>query len=329
MYKIKFILMLLVVGACFSSCSVYQYTARQVDVKTRNLDSKQQMAGVKIDFNRKVTATSEYQISKSEAIREAEFKCLKESGIDVIVDPIFEIKYNPWKLKMRFQATVTGFAGMYEEKATGVDATKEYTREEIENFKLLTDPDFPQYFYQKDAGDSYFINSNSSSLIGKESKKETKLALTPDKKMKPQKKLFDYGKAYSLRNAGMITTIAGAVSMFLIGIPCLCAPDREYSYEEPVTESVWVDQSYYDDYYGTWVDDGYWDYQTNYETRYGYEPNSSAKTAGGFFVGMGAAAIAAGIPMWCIGSYRMKHSNNSMDLSLKATGNGLGFNLTF
>ncbi len=308
----KITLLVLVVGAFFSSCSTYQYTARQVNVNTRNLDSKQQMAGVKIDFNRKVTAKSDYQISKSEAIREAEFKCLKENGIDVVVDPIFEIKYNPWKLKMRFQAMVTGFAGMYEEKPAGVDATKEYTREEIENFKLLTDPDFPQYFYQKDKGDSYFINGGSSSLIGKDSKKEAKLALTPDKNMKPQKKLFDYGKAYSLRNAGIVTTIAGAVSMFIIGIPCLFAPDKEYSY--------YVHDGYYD-YYGNWIDDGRW--VTDYEWNY------SAWAAGVSFMSMGGAAIAAGIPMWCVGSYRMKHSDNSLDLSLKATGNGLGFNLTF
>ncbi len=151
-------LTILLISLSMTSCSTYQYSARQVDVNRRDLNSEQQIAGVNIDFTRRVTATSEYQITKGDAIREAEYKCIQANGIDVVVDPVYEVQYNPFKFKMRYKATIIGYAGMYEEKPAGVDATKSYTREEIENYKLLTDPSFPQYLYDKDkSGDTYYI----------------------------------------------------------------------------------------------------------------------------------------------------------------------------
>lgn len=267
-----------------SSCSTYQYTARQVNVDRQNIANRKQSVDIEVDYNKTVTATSDYQVSKKAALKEAEFKCLKENKIDVIVDPIVEYKINHLKLNNRVKATIIGFAGTYKkETPVNIDATKEYTREEIENYKLLTDPEFPQYLYKKGEGYSHSCYGEPSG----ESNASKKLTLTPDllNKDLTQKKLFDYDKSKRLRNAGIGTTIAGALSCFVIGIPLFYVGGNS-------------DYSYLDD-------------------------------AGAAFMTIGAAAFVSGVPMWAIGSYRMKHSRNTVDLALTTTGTGIGLSVNF
>lgn len=272
-----------------SSCSTYQYTARQVNVDRQNIANRKQSVDIEIDYNKTVTATSDYQVSKEAALKEAEFKCLKENKIDVIIDPIVEYKINHFKLNNRVKATIIGFAGTYKkETPVNIDATKEYTREEIENYKLLTDPEFPQYLYNKGEGYSHSCYGEPSG----ESNASKKLTLTPDllNKDLTQKKLFDYDKSKRLRNAGIGTTIAGALSCFVIGIPLLYVND--------------------------------WDI----DLALGYDDIGDAGAA---FMTIGAAALVSGVPMWAIGSYRMKHSRNTVDLALTTTGTGIGLNINF
>lgn len=257
----------------FTSCSTYQYTSRQVKVNREDIVNRQQGVDIDVDYTRTVTATSDYHITKQEALKEAEFKCLKENKIDVIVDPIVEYKKNNFRIKRRFKATIIGFVGTYKEAPISVDATKGYSREEIENYKLLTDPNFPQYYYNKEGGNSYFF-------YGKPQVNSTtkKMELFPDLTQKNyQHKLFDYDKAKKLRNAGIGTTIAGVTSMFIIGLPCLF-----------------------------------------------YEGISGIT-----FMTLGGAAIVTGVPMLAIGSYRMKHSKDAVDLALTTTGTGIGLSVNF
>ena len=97
---------------------------------------------------------------------------------------------NNFRIKRRFKATIIGFIGTYKEAPISVDATKGYSREEIENYKLLTDPNFPQYYYNKEGGNSYFV-------YGKPQVNSTtkKMELFPDLTQKNyQHKLFDYDK---------------------------------------------------------------------------------------------------------------------------------------
>lgn len=208
-----------------SSCSTFQYTARQVDIDGRNLSSKQQAAGLQIDFSRQVTATSEYQVSKRDAMKEAEFKCLQENKIDVIVDPVFKFEYNPLHFKTRWKATVVGYAAKYEEKPAGVDATKPYTREEIENYRLLTDPTFPMYFYNHGTGDNYYFNSVSTKKKPEMSSLIVKDVIAPQTPMK-----FDFDKSKKLRDAGIGLMCGGVVSMIAIGMPCMLVGVASNSY---------------------------------------------------------------------------------------------------
>ena len=158
-----------VIGLMMNSCTTYSYTSRSTSVRLNTMQSENLGAEVDVDFSRKVTGSSDAQVLKIDAINEAQYKCINENNIDVIVDPIYKIEFNMFQ-KRAYKATVVGYAGMYKQVKTGVDAVveKNYKVEDIEKYKLITDPTFYQYYYQKDpvqGGDvtNYYINSNSSS----------------------------------------------------------------------------------------------------------------------------------------------------------------------
>ena len=267
----KKLLLPLLMAFVLTGCSTYQYSSRSVGVDNRNVGAKETAAELIVDYNRSVTATSDYQMSKQEAIKEAEYFCITKNNIDVLVDPIFKIEYNPLELKKKFRATVTGYAGTYVITAAGVDAVKDYKIEEIEKYKLLTDPDFSKYYYNKGTGDSYYINSSASQMTkGGASLAGASLAVAPKLKARTPR-TFDYGKSLKLRNTGRVLTIVGAFSAIVLG-------------------TAMMDE------------DG-----------------------GEGFMSLGSVCMAAGIPMWVVGSSRLKKSN----LSVSSSANGVGLRYRF
>lgn len=214
---------LLLLALAMTSCSTYQYSARQTDVRQRPIDATEQMAGLTVNYDRQVTATSDYQLTKRDAINEAEFRCIQESKIDVVVDPMFKVEYNPFKLKKRYKATIIGFAGDYKEASTRIDDSKKYTLEEIEKYKLLYDPNFPQHYYQKSQiGDSFIFNGGYGSPAPKKDGKPTSLLMqkeTANPAMPADP--FAIRKALRLRNAGIGTLVGGTVLCMVVGLPML------------------------------------------------------------------------------------------------------------
>lgn len=167
----RFIIPMLLLAA-LSSCSTankssYSYSARQSEINRQDIDAFNQRVAVVVDYSRRVTATSEFQASRKDAITEAEFLCIQNEKIDVVVDPIYKVECD--LSRNRYKATIIGFAGKYEVLPSEIDETKSLTREQIENYKLLTDPGFAVLLYSKGGekggkccgekgGDSYVIN---------------------------------------------------------------------------------------------------------------------------------------------------------------------------
>ncbi len=279
-----------------TGCSTYQYTARTLGVDRQPVGTKEIAVEVVPDYERVVTATSDFQLTKNDAIREAEYRCLTDNEIDVIVDPIVKIVREPLQPQKKYKATVTGFAGNYREAKAGVDAVKEYEKEDIEKYRLLYDPDFAKYYYNHGTGDVYNINSTVPSVIKGSAPKP--LAFAP-KMEKQTVREFDFTKSRRLRNAGIGLTVAGVVSTFAIGLPCYFTAESSYQYS-------------YSYPYG-----GYYYY------------NQSAFDAGVAFMVIGSAAVAAGIPMWCVGSKRMKNADRDLNVSVGGTQTGLGLRFNF
>lgn len=298
---------LMLLALFMSSCTTYQYTARQTEINRRPMDTKEQRAGIRVDYTKRVTATSSYQLTRKDAIAEAEFICIEEAKIDVVVDPIYKIEFNPFKWKKNFRATIIGYAGMYEEKQTLLDESKQYTIDDIEKYKLLYDPDFLQYYYQKDpiqGGDvyNYYIKSNGAAAAPAgayklapqpHQKKATSVMLQNQPIQRPFKQFSseELTKAKKLRDAGISLSVIGTlmclpmgVTMFVVGL--------------------------------------------NSE---GHGGDDVAVT-GAVFMGVGAATAASGVVMASVGGARYnkgKKAQRQMDLTLNTGANGIGIGLTF
>lgn len=296
------ILAMLTMVSFLTSCTVYQYTGRQTDIRNRGIDGTEQRAGIKVDYNKRVTATSNYQITRSDAINEAEFLCIQEQKIDVVVDPVFKIEYNPLKMKKKFKATIIGFAGLYEERPTLLDESKKYTIDDIEKFKLMYDPSFLDYYYrqpQPQGGDTYnyYIKSGVNAAPAKGLKAPKAQPAAPKSIMlkndQPARQLqpaaINYKKAKQLRDAGIGMMVCGYAVAVGIGVPLIVTAHDKY--DEPIFEQVHAAIA-------MWT--------------------------------IGGAMFVSSIPMLAVGQVRMnKAKNQTLAFSLNASSNGLGLGMTF
>ena len=293
----------LLLSMFLASCTTYQYTGRQTNIRNRSIDGTEQRAGIKVDYNKRVTATSNYQLTRSDAINEAKFLCIQNEKIDVVVDPIIKIEYNPLKLKKQYKATIIGFAGKFEERPTLLDESMMYTIDDIEKFKLMYDPSFLDYYYRQplpQGGDvyNYYIKSGvpgTSVAPAKAPAKAPAVSKTapsimlknqaPARSFKPFNS-NELRKAKQLRDAGIGLMVGGAAVCLGAGLPVLfCLDHREAGID-----------------------------------------------AGIALISAGACLTTyVGIPMVCVGAVRYNRlkQEQSMQFTLNTGANGIGLGLTF
>lgn len=289
----------LLLSMFLASCTTYQYTGRQTNIRNRSIDGTEQRAGIKVDYNKRVTATSNYQLTRSDAINEAEFLCIQNEKIDVVVDPIIKIEYNPLKLKKQYKATIIGFAGKYEERPTLLDESLMYMTEDIEKFKLMYDPSFLDYYYrqpQPQGGDTYnyYIKSGVPGASVAPAKAPAVSKTAPSIMLKNQAPARSFKpfnsdemrKAKQLRDAGIGIMVGGAATCLAAGLPTLLC--------------------------------------NNY--------SEAQEIAGICLISIGAGLTTyVGIPMVCVGAarYNRMKKEQSMQFTLNAGANGIGLGLTF
>lgn len=149
MRKTNFYLALLImVGMVLTGCTTYSYTTRSVNIRKHNINDTSIAAQIRVDYKKQVSGSSQVNKVRAEAIREAEYNCLMESGVDVIVDPIIKVEHRPFS---GFKAEIQGFAGYYKEAKQGIEYFVEqgFKQEDIEKYLILTDPEFREMYYQK------------------------------------------------------------------------------------------------------------------------------------------------------------------------------------
>ncbi len=303
---------LLLLSMFLASCTTYQFTARQTEINNRQMDTKVQRAAIQVDYNRQVTATSNYQITRRDAINEAEFNCIRDEKIDVVVDPIYKIEFNPFKFKKNYRATIIGFAGKYEEKENLLDESKKYTIEDIEKYKLLYDPSFLPYYYQQPipaGGDvyNYYIKSGAGVAPATPAKSPIVSKTAPSimlKNQQPARPMKRYTseelrKAKQLRDGGISAITCGFVVCLGVGLPVFMTVGNG-----GYTESQWSDIE---------------------------RSRVAGAVSGAVLMGVGAASFVAGIPMTTVGAVRYNKGKKSqyMDITLNSSSNGLGLALNF
>ena len=153
-----------------SSCSTYQYTARQTAVERQNITMAPTIVDVKPDYTKRIEVTSKWCKTKDEALNECKYNAITTNKIDVVVDPIFNIEFNKGQISRPYKATLTGFAGYYVNSRTlyeDIAKLKEFSREDIEKYLILHQPEVLQYMNAQGDVVNVYHNENSSKEVVK------------------------------------------------------------------------------------------------------------------------------------------------------------------
>lgn len=305
MKKNYYLLLAGLVALVMSSCSTYSYTSRTVHVDRQPVGQMDNYVNLDIDYNRQLTATSNFQSTRNAAIEEAYRMAIMDNHIDVLVDPIYEVRFDWWRVKNRFKAVVNGFAATYREAETPIDQMKEknYSMEDIEKFKMLTTDDFYKYYYRQ--GDVYNYNIKTTETAAP--KRSLLISPISEKSKRPVTvKNYDYEKSLQLRNAGIYTAAAGAAALFGIGIPCYLAGMADHSKYERTYSNM-----------------------SSYSRSSLLTKSDAEIVSGAVFMAFGCAGVAAGIPMLAVGQVRMNKSNSNAEISVGVTPSQAGLRVKF
>lgn len=144
-----------------TSCGVTNnnsFTSRSRYIEGGRIKEQPKAAEIDVDFSMRVTAQSDWQPTKSAARTEAEHKAITEYGIDIVVEPIWKFTASPVFSRKDgapwypcYKAELVGFAGKYRKTLTTEERIlqlQDIDMETIEKYKLLTDPNFKNVYYQ-------------------------------------------------------------------------------------------------------------------------------------------------------------------------------------
>jgi len=130
-----------------TGCTTVQYTARQTTVARHDIQATPTVVDITTDYAKRVEASSDWQMSKEDAMNECRFRAITENDIDIVVDPIFKIERKAMK-RRSYKATLTGYAGYYTNPRTliqDIKTFKDLSQEDIEKYLMVHNPEILQY----------------------------------------------------------------------------------------------------------------------------------------------------------------------------------------
>lgn len=137
-----------VMALVLTSCTTYQYSSRNAAIDRRDIQATPTVVDVRADFSKRVEVTSNWQRTKEDAIAECQYLAITENKVDIVVDPIYKIQYRASRALKKFKASLVGFGGYYTNSRTqreDIDALKNLTREDIEKYLILHNPEVLKY----------------------------------------------------------------------------------------------------------------------------------------------------------------------------------------
>ena len=137
MKKIKKYLFVSGIALLLASCSTTNHSYRLSTIPQKNVISGDVVVDTKLDLTKKVEATSSLRNSVEEAKEEAYYKAITQNNIDVIVDPIYEVRTTDRILIFggKSVAKITGFGANYVNPRTKVEAINELTKVDTANIR--------------------------------------------------------------------------------------------------------------------------------------------------------------------------------------------------
>jgi hypothetical protein len=137
MKKVQLKIVVIALLFIMASCSTTQYSYRQSNIPKKDLISGEVVVDTKLDLTKKVEATSSTRNSVEEAKEEAYYKAITQNNIDVVIDPIFEIRTAGRFLVFGGKSTakISGFGATYTNPRSKVDAINELSKVDTTNIQ--------------------------------------------------------------------------------------------------------------------------------------------------------------------------------------------------
>lgn len=143
---------LMAVMLILSSCSTYQYTARQTDINRQNITMAPTIVDIRADYTKRIEVSSNWCNSKEEAMNECKYNAITQHKVDVVVDPIYKLEFKQGKLKHNFKATLTGFGGYYTNSRSvyeDMEQLQKFSLEDVEKYLIMHNPEVLKYMNAK------------------------------------------------------------------------------------------------------------------------------------------------------------------------------------
>ncbi len=117
------ILAALGLASCGSMSSTsYQYAYRKTNIPNRDIITSEVIVDLKLDLTKKIVVESAPHNSAETAKEEAYYKALVQNNVDVIVDPIYEVKTTTSVNGIKSIAKITGYGANYVNPRNKVEA---------------------------------------------------------------------------------------------------------------------------------------------------------------------------------------------------------------
>lgn len=187
MRKSKMLLTALFAVILAAGCQSVSYFPRSLDIARGDATQQALNAELKINLDQKVTAVSDLQDSKKEALACAYYNCIRDNKIDVVVDPV--VKYTRYSIftskeaknsenakwwKTQYKAEIVGYGGKYVSVETSSEMIKDFqsvSMDDVIKFKLANDPDFYKSYFQSKESNIINVYNNDGQRMSKKVRK--------------------------------------------------------------------------------------------------------------------------------------------------------------
>jgi len=187
MKKTKIPLLALFAVLLAAGCQSVSYLPRSLEIVREDVTQTQVNAELKVSLDQKVSAVSDMQDSKEAALISAYYNCIRDNNIDVVVDPV--VKYTKYSMfagkdaknaanakwwRTQYKAEIVGYGGKYIKVETAAEQVNNYGTVDMENvvkYKMVTDPDFYKSYYQGQAANVIYVNTEGAQTPGKKCRK--------------------------------------------------------------------------------------------------------------------------------------------------------------
>jgi glycogen debranching enzyme len=161
--KVNYFITLLFSIVVLTACSTYKNTYRLTDIPDNRAKVTPVVVDVEPDFTKRIKGESGKMKSLNSAKENAYYNAIVTNNVDVLVDPIYQIKSTRGLFRTTHRAMVTGYAGTYKNPRTETVENQTMFNAKLENLKKFVAVDA---IAKEENKSVYIFNNNGSGCNG-------------------------------------------------------------------------------------------------------------------------------------------------------------------